>query len=59
MTEEVSQIRTLTWSEDGHFYAALPDFPGCIGDGPTLPEAVEDCRKAALECPIVYLTKTS
>lgn len=46
---QTSHVRTLTWSEDGHFYAALPDFPGCIGDGPTLPEAIEDCRLASIE----------
>lgn len=49
MRSPETTIRTLAWSEDGHFYAALPDLPGCIGDGPTLPAAVENCRMAALE----------
>ena len=46
---QTTAIHTRTWSEDGHFYAAIDELPGCIGDGPTLPEAIEDCRLAVRE----------
>lgn len=46
---ETTDLHIRTWSEDGHYYAAIDELPGCIGDGPTLPAAIEDCRLASLE----------
>lgn len=47
--EPVTTTATRTWSEDGHFYAMVDALPGCVGDGPTLLAAIEDCRLACLE----------
>lgn len=47
--DRTAELHTRTWSESGHYYAAIDELPGCIGDGPTLAAAIEDCRLACRE----------
>lgn len=40
----------LTPGEDGQFVAQIPVIPGCISQGKTREEALENIREAALLC---------
>ncbi|MEO8198711.1 MAG: type II toxin-antitoxin system HicB family antitoxin [Thermoanaerobaculia bacterium] len=40
------EIRQLTRAEGGGFLISLPDLPGCISDGETIPEAVKHGKEA-------------
>lgn len=42
-------LRPLSADEGGGWFATVPDLPGCMGDGDTEMEAIEDVRLAALE----------
>ena len=42
------EMRPLTEAEGGGWLITFPDFPGCLGDGATIAEAVAD-GKMALE----------
>ena len=41
-------IRSLTQAEGGGFLAEFRALPGCVGDGSTQAEALEDVRRAAI-----------
>ena len=42
-------IRPLTLAEGGGFLATFPDLPGCLADGETPEEALNDAR-GAFDC---------
>ncbi len=42
-------VEPLTQDDGGGFFARIPALPGCVGDGETEQEAIDDVRKAALE----------
>lgn len=42
-------VRPLTEDEGGGYLVEFPDLPGCMGDGGTIEEAIEDGRDA-MEC---------
>ena len=42
-------LRPLDAAEGGGWLATVPALPGCMGDGETEMEAIEDVRLAALE----------
>ena len=42
-------LRPLSADEGGGWFATVPALPGCMGDGETEMEAIEDVRLAALE----------
>lgn len=46
--ECIVETRKLTDEEGGGYLATLPEFPGCMGDGPTAEEAVKDLYQAYL-----------
>lgn len=40
----------ITWSEDdGAYIVSVPDLPGCMADGKTVTEAVENARDIIAE----------
>jgi Uncharacterized conserved protein len=39
-------ITPLAAEEGGGFAATVPDLPGCMGDGPTPEEAIQDVQEA-------------
>ncbi len=43
------EMRPLTEAEGGGWLITFPDFPGCLGDGATIEEAVAEDGKMALE----------
>ena len=42
-------VRPLTDDEGGGWLATVPDLPGCMGDGETPGDALDDVRLAMLE----------
>ena len=42
-------VEPLTADEGGGWFATMPALPGCVGDGETEQEAIDDVRLAALE----------
>jgi antitoxin HicB len=43
------EVRPLTSKEGGGFLAWVPDLPGCMSDGETVAEAMQNVRRAILE----------
>ena len=43
------QVRRLCADDGGGWVAEIPSLPGCMGDGETAQDAIEDCYRAALE----------
>jgi antitoxin HicB len=39
-------VRPLAGDEGGGYLVAFPDLPGCMGDGETIEQAIEDGRTA-------------
>ncbi len=42
-------IQPLPLNEGGGYLAAIPEMPGCIGDGDTMEAALADVLKAKIE----------
>ena len=41
---------TIERDEDGRFVAECPDLPGCLSEGETLEEALENINEAIIGC---------
>ena len=47
-------VRRLSKSEGGGFLVEYPDIPGCMSDGESVQEALENGRTALLDCLAVF-----
>jgi len=49
------EIRPLTKDEGGGFFITFPDLPGCMSDGETYDEAIENSKDAFLSWMLVHV----
>ena len=48
-------VRPLSKDEGGGYLVEYPDIPGCMSDGETIEEAIENGREALRDCIDVFI----